>query len=191
MVSPVVMNHEDISPENLCRGIFSLNTRRFGTVAEILIKKILKIDKSLDQFHDLYDKGNDKRIEVKFSRALAINDVAISSENIIESILLASDFNRMFRSDQTEVCFFDCNIQQVKKKEFDLLYYGIFFSDLVEIFEIESKDIGSNIFYSDKQHKGNKGEGQFHISNKTIALHRENYFFRSFTYADLLRMLKT
>lgn len=84
---------------------------------------------------------------------------------------------------------FDCNIQQVKRAEFDHLYYGIFFSDCVVIFHITSEQIGPQIYYSDKQHKGNEGEGQFHLNQDTIAIHEKNYLYRSLTYAELLDLL--
>lgn len=35
---------------------------------------------------------------------------------------------------------FDCNIQQVKRKEFDLLYYGLFFADKIEVYKMTSKE---------------------------------------------------
>lgn len=49
-------------------GIFTLNTRRFGTVAEIMIKKICDFEWSNCKQYD-YDVDKDARIEVKFSRA--------------------------------------------------------------------------------------------------------------------------
>ena len=52
---------------------------------------------------------------------------------------------------------FDCNIQQVKTKEFDVLYYGLFFEDIIHNYRIKS-DLVKNIpGYSDKQHRGNVG----------------------------------
>jgi len=85
---------------------------------------------------------------------------------------------------------FDCNIQQVKKVEFDVLYYGLFFADCVKIFRIMSEQIGSQIFYSDKQHKGNVGEGQFHINGDTFQIHLDNYLYQTLTYEELYELLK-
>ena len=42
-----------MTPEQLRDGIFALNTRRFGTVAEIMVKKLKQLDKSQNLFHDL------------------------------------------------------------------------------------------------------------------------------------------
>ena len=139
---------------------------------------------------NLSERRGGKRIEVKFSRALKSNEVTIKTDNIIQSIIEASDLNRMFESNNTNKVPFDCNIQQIKKTEFDVLYYGIFFSDLVEIFRIESHKIDSSIFYSNKQHKGNTGEGQFHINNQSIEIHRSRYAYKSIKYQDIINILK-
>ena len=89
---------------------------------------------------------------------------------------------------------FECNIQQVKRREFDVLYYGLFFSDCVQIFRIKSSDIkpgseGGDIGYSDRQHKGNVGEGQFHITDKNLHTHLDKYFHKTLSYDELFKLL--
>ena len=49
-------------------GIFSLYTRRFGTVAEFMIKRLMDLGKGLNQFHDLYDDAEHLRVEVGQAR---------------------------------------------------------------------------------------------------------------------------
>lgn len=44
--------------------------------------------------------------------------------------------------------------------------------------------------YSDKQHRGNSGEGQFHITNKNLAYHLEENFVAAYNYSDFKRVLK-
>ena len=44
-----------MTAEELKQGIFLLNTRRFGKVAEVMIKLIKSLDKSKNIFHDLFD----------------------------------------------------------------------------------------------------------------------------------------
>lgn len=44
--------------------------------------------------------------------------------------------------------------------------------------------------YSDKQHRKNKGEGQFHINNKTLQHHLDEYFEKEITFEDLYKMFK-
>ena len=116
-------------------GIFALRTRRFGTVAEIMIAKMF---------------------------------------NLLES--------NKYRC--------DCNIQQVKRKEFDILYYGLFFADKIEIFKMNTSDVFDCPGYSDKQHRGNEGEGQFHLNQDNLDYHRAHYYVASLTYEELYNLLR-
>lgn len=45
--------------------------------------------------------------------------------------------------------------------------------------------------YSDKQHRGNSGEGQFHITNKNLAYHLQENFVAAYNYTDFKRVLKS
>lgn len=178
-----------MNPTQLRDGIFALFTRRFGTVAEIMIKRMQRLGPARARFHDLFDEMENKRVEVKFSRALAAHDGPITTENVLQAIEAAL-FERkavMIADAATEA--YDCNIQQVKCSEFDVLYYGIFFRDAIVVFRAESNEIPHTPGYSDKQHKGNKGEGQFHISSETYGWHRKARFYAELTYDQLLGFL--
>jgi len=179
-----------MSSEELRDGIFSLRTRRFGTVAEIMVKKISQFDWGNSISHDLYDQASGKRIEVKFSTALKSNKSTITEDNVLEEIFQAINKNRMFEQKDWNKYQFDCNIQQVKRKEFDFLFFGIFFADKVEIFKIEPQQIDSAINYSDKQHAGNEGEGQFHLNNGTYEYHKNNFFIQALSYDELLEIFE-
>lgn len=86
---------------------------------------------------------------------------------------------------------FDCNIQQVKRNEFDTLYYGLFFADQVEIYKMSSDEVLQCPGYSDKQHRGNEGEGQFHLNQDNIEYHRKKYLQRVLKYAELYQLLNS
>jgi hypothetical protein len=178
-----------MNAETLRDGIFALNTRRFGSVAEVLIARMASLGKSRTLFHDLYDELENERVEVKFSRALKKSEKVITQESLLKCIEEATSLKRMVIWEDRKRVPFDCNIQQIKRSEFEHLYYGIFFMDKVAIFRIASKDIGPQIFYSDFQHKGNTGEGQFHINDKTIAIHEKHYLYQMITYNKLLELL--
>lgn len=169
-------------------GIFALHTRRFGTVAELMIELLYKFHPSNVLNFD--KKDNNKRIEVKFSRALKENTDTIKKNNVIQQCLNASTIYRAFNSTETKIQKFDCNIQQIKNKEFDVLYYGIFFKDHIEIFKIENDKIETLSNYSDKQHRGNIGEGQFHLTNTNIDKHREQYLIQILSYEELYKLFK-
>jgi hypothetical protein len=169
-------------------GIFSLRTRRFGTVAELMIEALNKFHKSKNQFHDRYDDVNKKRIEIKFSTVLKENEATISSANLIEQVFAANISNRAVTSDETKTISFDCNIQQVKCAEFDVLYYGCFFADKIAIYKMTNAEVKTAVGYSDKQHKGNVGEGQFHINNATKDWHDKNHFVQWLDYEELFNL---
>lgn len=178
-----------MTPEELRDGIFALNTRRFGTVAEIMVKKLKGLGKAQSMFHDLFDATGNQRVEVKFSR-VGQNLDKLTEHNLLECILKEQGTDRRVRfADWTKHKFL-CNIQQVKKTEFDGLYYGMFFDDCIKIFYIEPKDINDTIGYGDKQHKGNVGEGQFHITEKNLQVHLDRFLVQTLTYPDLLVLLK-
>jgi len=170
-------------------GIFALRTRRFGTVAEIMIKRLYDLDESGSLAFDKKDRSSDQRIEVKFSTVMKENDDKIRDDNVIDQCKKANLANRAMQSFETDRYCFDCNIQQVKRKEFDVLYYGLFFANQIEIFKMDSDEILSCPGYSDKQHRGNEGEGQFHLNESNIEYHRKNYLQRILSYAELYELL--
>lgn len=171
-------------------GIFALRTRRFGTVAEIMIKKLYDLDEAGSLAYDKFARDTDERVEVKFSTVMKENDDKIRDDNVIEQCKKANLANRAMKSTDVGRYNFDCNIQQVKRREFDVLYYGLFFADTVEIYKMDSTEIQYCPGYSDKQHRGNKGEGQFHLNQDNIEFHREKYLQRILKYDELYNLLK-
>lgn len=168
-------------------GIFSLRTRRFGTVAEYMIKALVSVEMSGTLAYDLTDSDMN-RIEVKFSTVMKKSRSTITEQNVIQQILDSTVEHRMMDSHDIYTSKFDCNIQQVKTAEFDVLYYGLFFQDRIAIFKVDSHDVFSLPNYSNKQHRGNEGEGQFHLNDKTIQYHLENQFYRWVSYEELYEL---
>jgi hypothetical protein len=159
--------------EKLREGIFALRTRRVGSVAECMIMRLLNYSKGRSLFHDLYDDKLNHRIEVKFSIVQKKAETTVTIDTVLRCIEEAVAENRSVAFSEWKGHKFDCNIQQVKRAEFDVLYYGLFFWDCIKIFRIECREIrenskGGRIYYSDLQHKGNIGEGQFHIKTENL-----------------------
>jgi hypothetical protein len=173
----------------LREGIFFLHTRRFGSVAELIVQRLVKLGKGRSLFHDLYDDVASKRVEVKFSRVLKRSETLITESTLLRCIEEATSEQRLVSFAHWRDAEFDCNIQQIKRREFDVLYYGLFFSDRVVIFHIGSDEIGVQINYSNFQHSGNEGEGQFHISQRNLQFHLDKYHYRTLTYDELLELL--
>src|SRR4051794_22559181 len=103
-------------------GIFALRTRRIGSVAECMIKRLLKYSKGRSIFHDLYDDQLSHRIEVKFSVVQKKAETTVTEETVLRCIEDAVAENRMVAFSEWKQHKFDCNIQQVKRAEFDVLY---------------------------------------------------------------------
>jgi hypothetical protein len=175
--------------EQLRDGIFALKTRRFGSVAEVLVQRLLKIGKGKSLFHDLFDDVENHRVEVKFSVVHKKAEIPITEATVLDAVRGATSEERMVKFEDWQHTTFDCNIQQVKRAEFDILYYGLFFSDCIVVFRIQGSEIGPQIQYSDRQHKGNVGEGQFHINRRTMQVHLDRYYYRKLTYDELLDLL--
>ena len=174
----------------LREGIFALNTRRFGTVCEVLIKRLVGLAKARSLFHDLYDDFRGKRVEVKFSVVRRTAQTRVTEDKVLQCIEEATSEQRMVPFGSWQTATFDCNIQQIKRREFDVLYYGLFFEDQVVIFKIASDEIeAAGIYYSDFQHKGNVGEGQFHINQETLGIHLRQHHYKTLTYEELLDLL--
>lgn len=178
-----------MTPEALRDGIFALHTRRFGTVPELMIKRMQGLAPARTQFHDLFDDLESKRVEVKFSRVLAAHDEPITANNVLSAIEGARTERKAVVVARATGDSYDCNIQQVKCAEFDVLYYGLFFGDAVAIFRTGSAKILAIPGYSNRQHKGNVGEGQFHITPRTYAWHRAHNLYAQLTYSELLGYL--
>ena len=169
-------------------GIFALRTRRFGNVAEIMIEKIYKLENSNKLNYDRFDKQENKKIEIKFSTVMKENEERINSSNVIEQCLKANIANRAMKFEDIAQYKFDCNIQQIKCNEFDILYYGLFFADKILIFKIASNDVFKLDNYSNKQHRNNEGEGQFHINNENLQFHIDKFLIKKLTYDDLYKL---
>lgn len=172
-------------------GIVSLNTRQFGRVVELIVLLLRNYEDSKDNALDLYDPETNEKIEVKGSRVYKKQTIVLSLDSLYETIINNSNRNRLLTHKQSLKSNFDCNIQQIKTPYFDKLYYLLLFYDVIEIFVIDSKKIKKDKFiaYSDKQHRGNKGEGQFHITQDNYEYHKSTYYVESITYDDLKKKL--
>ena len=179
--------------EKLRAGIFALRTRRFGSVAECMVERLQKCGKAKSLYHDLFHE-QEGEIEVKFSTVQQKAKHPVTLETVLKCIEDAISEREPVPFSGWRNYRFDCNIQQVKRRFFKVLYYGLFFSDCVQIFRISSSEIkkrseGGDIGYSDKQHKGNVGEGQFHVTEKNLQIHLDKYFHKTLTYDELYQLL--
>jgi|688.fasta_scaffold07890_16 hypothetical protein len=175
-------------------AIFRLQTRQFGSVAEKLLESILielgaVVKKSKNSSYDREIDGlND---EIKGSVVRKKSPLSLENGNIIET-LLNHETNRFVKFSDAQTTEWDSNIQQVKPKLFNNLWYMLFFYDCVAIFKINSSQVISDkeISYSPKQHRGNEGEGQFHVTEEKLQYHLDNYFVKTLTYREVYDKLQ-
>src|SRR5690606_22515046 len=178
-----------MTPKMLRDGMFNIHTRRFGTVTELMIKRLATLGKSRNQFHDLYDDVKNHRVEVKFSTVRRKNARPIREDTVLDCIKNELAMNRSVKFAEWRDAKFACKIHQVKRAEFDVLYYGLFFSDAILIFKIHPHETDASINYSTKQHKANKGEVQFHITQNSLDIHLKPFLHTDLASYALLLLL--
>ncbi len=129
---------------------------------------------------------NQQRCEIKISRAITKPSNKLS----FTQKLLSNNFSSFV--DSTSNNKFDCNIQQVKPNYFDVIIYGVFFDDMIYIFKTDSNTIKTdkNIGYIDKQHRGNVGEGQFHIKRNNFKYHIDNFLYKKLNWTELVNLIQ-
>ena len=175
----------DTQITNMKNNLLTMAPRPFGeSFGEQLFFRIMpELTDRKDASHDA--TLNQFRTEIKLSRVVNKR----KTKNLFESIL---DENTTTFLDSSSEEKFDCNIQQVKPKCFDVIIYGIMFDDVMHIFKTTSDVIENdkNIGYVDKQHRGNVGEGQFHIKQNNIQYHLDNFLIRTLTWDDLVTIVK-
>ena len=93
--------------KNLMSSIRNLHTRKFGTVGEILVSKIIKDLEDSD--HLSYDrKLKNKKCEIKVSRAFQ-KAISITEENICE-VMMQDNLSKMIKDqNKTKSPFFQNN----------------------------------------------------------------------------------
>ncbi len=184
-----------MTPEELRDGLFNLKNRQFEAAAEIMVQKLGSLNKAKNIFHDFFDAEGKQRVEVKFSTVRKKHISPITTTNILLCIQHELSKNRQVNflqvtQDIEDKIEFDCNIQQIKRNEFETLYYGLFFYDKIVIFKINFNSIeAADIGYSDHQNQADLGEGQFHINQKNLQKHIDQYSFKEMEYDELLDLL--
>lgn len=150
---------------------------------------ISKIEPSLQERQDTSHDAilNDKKCEIKISRAL----LKSSSKLSFTEKLLSDNLRKFVKSNSLDT--FDCNIQQVKPNCFDVIIYGVFFDDIIYLFKTDSDTIKNDkkIGYIDKQHRGNVGEGQFHIKRNNLQYHIDNFLYKKLKWDELMNIIQT
>lgn len=140
---------------NQYQDLYNLSSKKFGSVwAEVHLKEIApNLALSGTQDFDFVLPPENVRIEVKASRATdAKSNIPFAQKSLF------------FGSDKK----FDMNFQQIKPRFCDVFVWIAVWRDAILYWVISSFEVENNKYFSDRQHKGNVGEGQLHIKQNNI-----------------------
>jgi len=139
-------------------------------LAPDLVKPSKKLDPRYSGEYDFFLDGK-IRIEVKASRA-----VDLDTNEPLYVKALSSDSQKPF----------DMNFQQVKCGCCDVFVWVAVWRDLIRYWVLNCRDLESNSYFSNGQHRGNVGEGQLHVNRENI----EAFGHYEFRPRDLLEAIR-
>lgn len=158
-------DYEAIKKEYVAKSqniaLFEMAPRAFGekwgqghlrSIVPELLAPNKAIDPNYDGDYDLYYQG--VRIEVKASRAA---DQDRTENNPVAKALPYGTGKR-----------FAMNFQQIKCSHCDVFVWIAVWRDRITYWVIKSTDVLNDSHYQPKQHRGNRGEGQFWVTEKNI-----------------------
>ncbi len=153
---------DDYIHRNLYLYLFEISAPRgFGEVwahghLKELVPELQRPSKRLDsQYSGQYDFLSlpNIRVEVKASRAVEFNN-----DEPLYIKALSSESSKPF----------DMNFQQIKPRFCDVFVWIAAWRDMIRYWVIPSYEVENNQYYSRGQHRGNVGEGQFHLNQDNI-----------------------
>ena len=208
--------------KKLLSQLLQRSPKKTGTLFEVVERHMHQMKKGRDVSHDALH-GTD-RIEIKGSRVITQKN-AEQATNLFECLLGEERFFSPVQ--QGLVLSYDCNIQQIKCRNFERIFYCLYFADAIVECEmstdqlqafIDDKTTGvcghisagalsdkagttvdaekrhaiekMQLAYSDFQHAGNEGEGQFHIKPGNILYHLTRHCKRVYSYSEFANVLK-
>jgi len=121
-----------------------------------LVPELVKPSKKRDpDYSGQYDFYLDEkiRIEVKASRAVDFN-----SREALPVKALSSDSEKEF----------DMNFQQTKPACCDVFIWVAVWRDVIRYWILTSDEVANDRYFSERQHRGNVGEGQLHLKHDNI-----------------------
>jgi hypothetical protein len=141
--------------------IFEMSASKFGITwvrahLKELVPELEKPTKKLDpDYSGQYDFHLDGkiRVEVKASRA-----VDFESAEPLYVKALSSDSEKPF----------DMNFQQTKPSCCDVFVWIGVWRDRIRYWVLASDEVASSKYFSDRQHRGNIGEGQLHLTRENV-----------------------
>jgi len=181
----------DVSNEDLSKmkaSIIGMGPKNIGGFLEKILLRFYNIDEFGNTNSENDGIHQTEKIEIKSSRALHQEKTKMKT-----GFDFLKNYNRRLLSiNELTNLSFDCNMQQVKPEYFDKIYYGILTENGFLVFKMNKMVLLSdkNISYSDKQHRGNFGEGQFHVKKSNIKYHMLHYYEGCISWYNIIKILK-
>lgn len=192
--STILQNHPEIKDiltlQNMKHNVLGMSPKKIGIFLENVILHHYGMEFPEIIGGEIDGILNGDSIEIKTSRVIHTKNGDFDSQ--FEFLL---NYERVLLSlnDLLDKKF-DCNMQQVKPKLFDKIFYGMLVEEGLVIFSMNKDTLLQNskqLAYSDKQHRGNVGEGQFHIKNSNVVYHFNNYLEKMISWNEIFTVLKT
>ena len=141
--------------------LFELGPTQFGDkwghahLATMIPNLVKPSTRTIPGFSGEYDLIlDDIRIESKASRAV---DSGSRAPLVAKALSTASSRP------------FDMNFQQIKPAHCDVFVWIGVWRDKIRYWVLASREVASNRYYSEGQHRGNTGEGQLHLTRDNVA----------------------
>lgn len=175
------MHTTDLSADDFRDGIFLAPSRTYGEqYLEPIIRYKFGLLRSGSGNFDAKD-SNGTRYEIKGAKVLTQNEKSHTFESLYDAIVSHVEASMPKRANSTDEFASGetdavPNIQNVKRSDFDVLYYCLLFSDCMAIFKIKRDEIENIPGWSGKHGRYDKlGEnGQFTISPARFKWHLDN-----------------
>lgn len=147
-------------------------------------------------FKDVFNSNFDCNIQqVKITSFDKLNYSLYFKDVILEFEI---DTNKIFAKNKKVSELIDCKTTKNVGDVLDGLKWNSSIEDVIKNYKLIIPDIDNdnilllhkklsfakNLGYSDKQHRGNEGEGQFHINKRTFLFHLLHNFKAAHTYMD-------
>jgi len=185
------LKHKDFTNniDAMISNIVAMSPKKIGTFLEDILQYHFNIEDNGNVNSENDGKKDGKNIEIKCSRVIYdnIGEHEDKYEYLINSKKTLLSIDKLLTDKK-----YDCNMQQVKPGYFDEIYYTILTQEGFIVFKMTSDQVltDKNITYSDKQHRGNTGEGQFHLKKSNIEYHINTYMIDTISWKTVIEVLK-
>jgi hypothetical protein len=183
---------EDIKSlsETVRNSIFLASSRTYSeTYMEPLLRRKYNLTKSVDNSHDAINQFKEHG-ELKSSKTLRKVYPKRKEKSLLNQIISiqeTTETNRMIPFADCKTADYLSNIQNIKRDDFEYMYYVLLFEDCAKIFFIKSEDVEKVPNWSPKHGRYDElgKSGQFPIDKSNIQYHLNNHLIDTMTWIEI------